>query len=124
MIVIAAGGEVVDFAMNDKCAAGTGRFIENVAARLGVPLERMGAVALAGTEEAAISSTCTVFAESEVISLLAHGLAVEPIVRGLHRSLVRRIVSMIGSVGLTPPLLLSGGVAQNPAIPRCCRGDG
>jgi (R)-2-hydroxyacyl-CoA dehydratese activating ATPase len=118
VIGISPKGDVVDFAMNDKCAAGTGRFLENTASRLGVPLGRMGQVALAASEEVAISSTCTVFAESEVISLIAHGVAVEPILRGLHRSLIKRIVAMIRTVGLAPPLMLSGGVVQNQAIPR------
>jgi predicted CoA-substrate-specific enzyme activase len=118
VIAIGAGGEVTDFAMNDKCAAGTGRFIENVARRLEVPLEAMGEVALGTRDEARLSSTCTVFAESEVVSLLAHGVAVEPIVRGLHRALILRLVAMIRSVGLTSPLMLSGGVVRNPAIAR------
>jgi predicted CoA-substrate-specific enzyme activase len=118
VIGISPQGDVVDFAMNDKCAAGTGRFLENTARRLGVSLERMGQVALSAAGEVSISSTCTVFAESEVISLIAHGVTVEPILRGLHRSLIKRIVAMIRTVGLTPPLMLSGGVVQNPAIAR------
>lgn len=116
VIRIGTDGKVVDFAMNDKCAAGTGRFLEYTSGRLKVPLEQMGSQALSVTNEAPVSSTCTVFAESEVISLLAHGVAVAPILRGLHRSLVRRIVSLLHTVGLTAPLMLSGGVAQNPAI--------
>lgn len=118
VISIGPKGDVIDFSMNDKCAAGTGRFLENTANRLGVPLERMGLVALTASEEATISSTCTVFAESEIVSLIAHGVAVESILRGLHRSLIKRIVAMIRTVGLTPPLMLSGGVVQNPAICR------
>lgn len=118
VIGISPKGEVMDFAMNDKCAAGTGRFLENTASRLGVPLDLMGQVVLSATREIAISSTCTVFAESEVISLIAHGVAVESILRGLHRSLIKRIVAMIRTVGLTPPLMLSGGVVRNPAIAR------
>ena len=118
VIGISLRGDVVDFAMNDKCAAGTGRFLESTANRLGVPLERMGHVALSAPEEVSISSTCTVFAESEVISLIAHGVAVEPILRGLHRSLIKRVVAMIRTVGLVPPLMLSGGVVQNQAIAR------
>jgi predicted CoA-substrate-specific enzyme activase len=118
VIGISPRGDVVDFSMNDKCAAGTGRFLENTARRLGVPLERMGQVALSASDEVSISSTCTVFAESEIISLIAHGVAVQPILRGLHRSLIRRVVAMIRTVGLTPPLMLSGGVVQNQAIPR------
>jgi predicted CoA-substrate-specific enzyme activase len=118
VIGISPRGDVVDFSMNDKCAAGTGRFLENTARRLGVPLERMGEVALSASDEVSISSTCTVFAESEIVSLIAHGVAVEPILRGLHRSLIHRVVAMIRTVGLTPPLMLSGGVVQNQAIPR------
>jgi predicted CoA-substrate-specific enzyme activase len=109
-------GKVVDFVMNDKCAAGTGRFLENTAFRLQVPVDRLGAEALSTDEEVTISSTCTVFAESEVISLLAHGVSLESILRGLHRSLVKRVVAMIRPVGLVAPLMLSGGVALNPAI--------
>lgn len=118
VIGIGPVGEVVDFAMNDKCAAGTGRFLENTANRLGVPMEKMGEIALATTEEVAISSTCTVFAESEVVSMLARGVAIEPILRGLHRSLIKRIVAMVRTVGLVPPLMLSGGVVRNSAIPK------
>jgi predicted CoA-substrate-specific enzyme activase len=118
VIGISSVGRVIDFAMNDKCAAGTGRFLENTSGRLKVPLDCMGPEALSVSEEVPISSTCTVFAESEVISLIAHGVAVAPILRGLHRALVKRIVSMILTVGLVAPLMLSGGVVQNPAIRR------
>ena len=118
VIHINAQGAVVDFAMNDKCAAGTGRFLENTAARLGVALDDLGRLALSGREEVAITSTCTVFAESEVISLLAQGVRLEPVLRGLHRSLVRRLAAMIRGVGATSPLLLSGGVARNSAVAR------
>ncbi len=116
VIIIGPNGQVVDFTMNDKCAAGTGRFLENTAGRLRVALDEMGKVALVSPEEVTISSTCTVFAESEIISMIAHGVHVEPILKGLHRSLVKRIVAMIRSVGLVPPLMLSGGVVKNPAI--------
>jgi predicted CoA-substrate-specific enzyme activase len=116
VIAISPEGKVLDFVMNDKCSAGTGRFLENTASRLQVPLDRLGAEALSTIEEASISSTCTVFAESEVISLIAHGVPLPSILRGLHRSLIKRIVAMIHTVGLVPPLMLSGGVAKNPAI--------
>lgn len=118
VIKLGANGEVLDFAMNDKCAAGTGRFLENTCRRLGVDLERLGEVTLAARDEAVLSSTCTVFAESEIVSLLAHGVGVEPILKGLHRALVQRLVAMVRTVGLTPPLMLSGGVARNPAVAR------
>jgi predicted CoA-substrate-specific enzyme activase len=116
VIRIAADGKVLDFAMNDKCAAGTGRFLENMAQRLVIPLDEMGATAMQTSQEVAISSTCTVFAESEIISLIAHGVPVPEILRGLHRSLIQRVVAMVHSVGFEPPLMLSGGVVQNPLI--------
>jgi predicted CoA-substrate-specific enzyme activase len=116
VIALHADGQVLDFAMNDKCAAGTGRFLENTAGRLGVALEEMGALALSAESQVAISSTCTVFAESEVISLIAHGVPVAAILRGLHHSLIKRVVAMIRTVGMAPPLLLSGGVVRNPAV--------
>ena len=116
VIRISQDGKVIDFAMNDKCAAGTGRFLENTAQRLAVPLEKMASVALETSEEVAISSTCTVFAESEIISMIAHGVPVPKILRGLHRSLIQRVAAMVHSVGFEPPLMLSGGVVQNPLI--------
>lgn len=115
VIVIGAGGRALDFMMNDKCAAGTGRFLEHSAARLSVPIEELGPRALAADGEERISSTCTVFAESEIISLVAHGAKVDAILLGLHRSLISRVVAMIHSLGLRSPLMLSGGVARNPA---------
>jgi len=114
VIRIASDGSVVDFVMNDKCAAGTGRFLETMARRMGVALDEMGRVALSAIDEVSISSTCTVFAESEVVSLIAYGIAAP----GLHRALIRRIVAMIRTVGLERPLMLSGGVVKNPAIRR------
>ena len=116
VIVISNDGKVVDFTMNDKCAAGTGRFLENTALRMKVPIEKMGELALQSPDEVKISSVCTVFAESEIISMIAHGVKVEPILKGLHRGLISRVTAMIRSVGLTPPLMLSGGVVKNPAI--------
>jgi predicted CoA-substrate-specific enzyme activase len=116
VIQIGDDGRPVDFMMNDKCAAGTGRFLEHTAARLGVPVEELGGRALATNDEEAISSTCTVFAESEIISLIARGADLDAILRGLHRSLVGRVASMVRSVGIVPPLMLSGGVAQNQAV--------
>ncbi len=116
VIVIGPGGMPVDFAMNDKCAAGTGRFLEHTAARLDVPLDDLGPTALGAKHEEEISSTCTVFAESEIISLLAHGADLDAILLGLHRGLVGRILAMVRSLGFVPPLMLSGGVARNAAV--------
>ena len=116
VIRIGADGRPVDFVMNDKCAAGTGRFLEHTAARLGVEVAAMGARVLADGEEETITSTCTVFAESEIIGLIARGAGVDAILRGLHRSLVGRIVAMVRSVGWEPPVMLSGGVALNDGV--------
>jgi activator of 2-hydroxyglutaryl-CoA dehydratase len=79
-------------------------------------LNEMGSQALSSEQEVPISSTCTVFAESEVISLIAHGVPLPAILRGLHRSLTRRVVALVRSIGLFPPLMLSGGVAHNQAV--------
>jgi predicted CoA-substrate-specific enzyme activase len=116
VIVLGPDGGVVDFAMNDKCAAGTGRFLENTAARLRVPIGSMAELALSTAAEVPISSTCTVFAESEIVGLLARGAPVSEIVRGLHRALVQRLAALVRSVRLVPPLVLSGGVALSPAV--------
>ena len=116
VIQIGEDGRPVDFMMNDKCAAGTGRFLEYTAARLSVPVEELGVRALSTTDEEPISSTCTVFAESEIISLIARGAEPDAILRGLHRSLVGRVVSMARNVGIVAPLMLSGGVAKNQAV--------
>jgi len=116
VIVIGPRGEVVDFAMNDKCAAGTGRFLEVVANRLEVKLDELSRLALGEAEEVAISSTCTVFAESEMISRLAHGEPLEAVVRGLVRSLARRVAALARANRLTPPIMLSGGVARSEAM--------
>jgi (R)-2-hydroxyacyl-CoA dehydratese activating ATPase len=116
VIRIGPNGSPIDFAMNDKCAAGTGRFLEHTAGRLGVELDDLGPTALGATDAVKITSTCTVFAESEIISLVAHGEPVDRILLGLHAGLVSRILAMVRTVGLVPPLLLSGGVARNTAI--------
>lgn len=116
VIRIGPNGSPVDFAMNDKCAAGTGRFLEHTAGRLGVELDDLGPTALCAPSAVKITSTCTVFAESEIISLVAHGEPVGRILLGLHAGLVSRVLSMVRGVGLVPPLMLSGGVARNTAI--------
>ncbi len=118
VIVVGEGGQVLDFVMNDKCAAGTGRFLENIARRLKLSLKEMEALALSTDEEVNISSTCAVFAESEVISMLARGEDLKKIVRGIHRALVKRVVAMLFTTSFIPPLILSGGVVQNRAIQK------
>jgi predicted CoA-substrate-specific enzyme activase len=116
VIRVGPGGKVLDFTMNDKCAAGTGRFLEVMAAKLRVPLDQMGPLSLAGSGEARISSVCTVFAESEVVSLVAQNHPKEEILRGLHRAIVNRVWSMVRTVGIHGKVTMSGGVAKNSGV--------
>lgn len=118
VIRIGPAGEVLDFAMNDKCAAGTGRFLEVILARLRVPLEEVAEQVARAARGVAVSSTCTVFAESEVISLVAAGEPVEGIVRGLHQALAARVAALARSAvsGGGGEIHMSGGVALNGAM--------
>jgi predicted CoA-substrate-specific enzyme activase len=120
VIRVGPGGEVLDFAMNDKCAAGTGRFLEVILARLHVPLSDVSRVAASATRVVRVSSTCTVFAESEVISLVANGEPLEAIVKGLHASLASRVAALArGPAG--GDVFMSGGVALNAAMVAALR---
>ena len=104
-------GKVRDFAMNDRCAAGTGRFLEVVATRLGLSLDDLGPIAAQSRRPAVISSMCVVFAETEIIGLLAGGRAREDIVAGVQTAIASRIVAMAGR-NVEPPILFTGGVAR------------
>lgn len=118
VIALDETGRVANFQMNDRCAAGTGRFLEIMAASLGYTLDEFGPAALGATAEAKISSMCTVFAESEVISMKNHGTPPADIARAVHLSVVDRLVGMLHRVGVTGEIVFSGGVARNPAIAR------
>ena len=109
------GGRVFKFVMNDKCAAGTGRFLEVMADRLGVSHDELAALARAG-EPTQISSMCTVFAESEVISLVGRGEPRENIARGVIESVVGRVAALVGSAGGTAPYYLTGGLCDNEYV--------
>jgi predicted CoA-substrate-specific enzyme activase len=109
-------GRVVDFAMNDKCAAGTGRFLEVMATALGVPLEEFGRLALQSEHAVAISSTCTVFAESEAVSHIARGATRQDVAAGLLQAISSRVLGLAARVGLEPTIMLSGGVALNEGV--------
>jgi predicted CoA-substrate-specific enzyme activase len=109
-------GKVVNFAMNDKCAAGTGRFLEVMARALEVDLEDMGPLSLRSTVQVTVSSMCTVFAESEVVSLIAAGHAKEDILSGIHRAICDRVSSLLERVGIDDMLAMSGGVAKNVGV--------
>jgi predicted CoA-substrate-specific enzyme activase len=115
-IRIDESGTVSDFVMNDKCSAGTGRFLEVMARALEVPLGEFGEMSGRARKTARISSMCTVFAESEVISLIAKGEIRENIISGIHDSIASRMVSMMGRSGVVKPLLMTGGVAKNTGI--------
>ena len=108
-------GGVRDFAMNDRCAAGTGRFLEMAAQRLGVDLSGLGRMAARSQRPAAISSMCVVFAETEIIGLLASGTPHEDIVAGVQASIASRVAGMVGR-GLVPPVVFTGGVALIPGM--------
>ncbi|HOS77157.1 MAG: acyl-CoA dehydratase activase [Syntrophales bacterium] len=109
-------GKVRDFAMNDKCAAGTGRFLEVMARAMEVDLDAFGVLSLLSRKPAQISSTCTVFAESEVISLIAGGESRENIVAGIHEAVASRVVAMARRLGLVAPIMMTGGVAKNAGV--------
>ena len=102
--------------MNDRCAAGTGKFLEIMAHTLGYTIDQFGTEALKAAKNLQINSMCTVFAESEVTSLVARGEDPQEIALGLHRSVVRRAVSMLKRVSSGNDVIFAGGVAKNPCI--------
>lgn len=115
-IRVGAGGDVLDFCMNDKCAAGTGRFLQSAAAALEIPMDELGTRALAGTRPVEITTTCTVFAESEVLSWLAKGKRLEDILLGVHRSIATRSMALLRRVGIEETVTFTGGVTRNEAM--------
>ncbi len=111
-------GRVQDFAMNDKCAAGTGRFLEVMSQSLGVPLQEMGERGEQARKKISVSSMCTVFAESEVVSLVSRGEKVEDILYGIHHAIADRVASLAVRVGIEPAVAITGGVAKNRGVVR------
>ena len=111
-------GEVHDFVMNDKCAAGTGRFLEMIARTLEVDISELGAIALTSTEHIEITSMCSVFAESEVISLIANNKEKADIANGVCHAIAGKAFSLLKRVGLEPEFMMTGGVAKNPGVVR------
>jgi len=109
-------GMMVNFAMNDKCAAGTGRFLDVMARVLEVKVEDLAPLGAQSTVEVGISSTCTVFAESEVISQLAKGTDKRDIINGIHRSVASRVVGLAHRIGVRDEVVMTGGVAQNYGV--------
>ena len=117
VIRVGPGGRVLRFEMNDRCAAGTGRFLENMAHALGMTVDEFGPHALeAGGRPVQISSMCTVFAESEVVSLIARGEDSHRVALGLHQAIVDRVGGMIRRTGVAERFIFAGGVAQNRCL--------
>jgi (R)-2-hydroxyacyl-CoA dehydratese activating ATPase len=115
-IRVSPAGEIVDFCMNDKCAAGTGRFLGAASAALRIPLDQLGPTALRGERPVKISTTCTVFAESEVLSWLGKGKKIEDILLGVHQSIAMRSGALLRRVGVEEEITFTGGVARNAAM--------
>ncbi len=106
-------GKVMNFVMNDKCAAGTGRFLEIIADSLGVPLEKIGEISLTAQKIAAVSSTCTVFAEQEIISRLASGEPIANLLAGIHDAVATRVYSLVKKLNVEADIAVTGGGAKN-----------
>ena len=117
-IHLSSTGEVTDFVMNDKCAAGTGRFLEMIARSLEMEIGELGPAALQSTENIEITSMCSVFAESEVISLIAQNKEKADIANGVCHSIANKSYSLMKRVGLAPEFMMTGGVAKNPGVVR------
>jgi predicted CoA-substrate-specific enzyme activase len=121
VITLDDDGRPLDFEMNDRCAAGTGRFFEVMAGALNVTLPELGDLALQATAPAPISSMCTVFAESEVVGLLAEGQSVSAIAAGLCDSVARRVLQMANRLTVIEPVVFCGGVAHNRGVVAALR---
>jgi (R)-2-hydroxyacyl-CoA dehydratese activating ATPase len=116
-VILLEGGRVRDFSMNDRCAAGTGRFLEVVASRLGVDLPTLGELSRRSERPSVISSTCVVFAETEIVGLLAEGVTAPDIAAGVQAAIASRVATMAGRA-LTPPVCFTGGVALQAGMIR------
>jgi len=117
-IRVGPSGEVVDFSMNDKCAAGTGRFMSAAAEVLDMKLEEIGPASLEATEPVRLSTVCTVFVESDIMSYLAQGRRAPDILAGVHRAIAARTMSLLQRIGLEAEYTMTGGVSKNPGMVR------
>ena len=114
-------GRLIDFVMNDKCAAGTGRFLEVIAKALGLNLEDLGSISLKSTNKVNISNTCTIFAQQEVISRLSEGVPIEDAVAGLHEAIASRTGIMLRRLKIEPDVVFTGGVAKNSGVVKAVK---
>lgn len=115
-IALDDNGKILDFAMNDKCAAGTGKFIENMARSLGLTLDDFSMASLQAKSAATISSQCSVFAESEIITLLNEGIEIADIAKGVHNAIASRIMTLVSKVGAREKISIVGGCAKNEGL--------
>ena len=115
-IRVSSVGEIIDFCMNDKCAAGTGRFLGAASNALEIPLPQLGPTALESERPVRISTTCTVFAESEVLSWLGKGKKIDDILMGVHQSIAKRSIGLLRRVGIEEEVTFTGGVAKNTGM--------
>jgi len=115
-IKIDAAGKIVDFVMNDKCAAGSGRFIEVIADTLGVPLDKVGDLSLQSKDPARISNICTIWAQQEVAASLAQGIPISDLLAGVHHSLADRICRMVNRLRVEEAVIVTGGGAKNRGL--------
>ncbi|HII40633.1 MAG TPA: 2-hydroxyglutaryl-CoA dehydratase [Thermoplasmata archaeon] len=118
-IRVSPSGEILDFCMNDKCAAGTGRFIEGSARALGLTLAEVGDLSLRSSQPVKVSSTCAVFAEMETQEQLAWGNRLEDILYGVHMAIASRAIGLVRRVGIEPEVTFTGGVSLNRGMKRC-----
>jgi len=109
-------GQVVDFSMNDKCSAGTGRFLGAASQALEIPLGELGPLALRARDPVTMTTTCTVFAESEILGWLALGRKTEDVLLGVHSAIASRSISLLRRVGIEPEITFTGGVSRNSAM--------
>ncbi len=117
-ISVGKDGEVLDFVMNDKCAAGTGRFLANAADVMGIELDQIGPLSLNATHPVKITTVCTVFVESDILSYLGQGKKAEDILGGVHLAIAKRTLSLARRVALEPEITMTGGVARNVGMVR------
>lgn len=122
-IKIDDSGKVLDFVLNEKCAAGAGSFVESMARMLQVSTEEMGAMSLKATKDVPMNTQCVVFAESEVISLIHNNHSKEDIARAVHDGIAGRLTSMVRKLGIAPNCFLVGGVAYNPGFIQCLKDE-
>lgn len=120
-IALREGGKIKQFRTNEKCAAGSGGFLERVARYLEVSLDRMGTISLQATDPQPISSVCAVLAESEIINHVSEGRTVADIIRGAHESLAQRALGQLKMVGFDGPVVFIGGVALQEGMVQACR---